>query len=598
MSWIRGWESHLGFAPAGFVAGLQALQSALHSRSGKVSATETVGRVIADLEELNRATEADFLLISGNLMEFLTGVQKLQSRVEAFSAMLEGEQSRTTHDVMASVRERVEQMQFRLGEGNRLFETLQRETRGILRTFSTFGKVVSTFQITAILARIETAHLSMTQEDLSNLADEVRLASQGMEVRADELLTAASALGECVARALREIARLNTIQLKTIEDVLAQVDKGLESTEARKRSTALVSVRLGEELKALSRDLGTIAMSIQFHDITRQQVEHVITGLQESLPSAPGRPPLRSGLPLIRLQGAQLGEAALGFTRSAGKIDDDLEGVSERVGEMIRVCQSLSATGEGNECDRLAVMREQFDAVLGAINELEVTEGGRQALSAELRVIGDRLQKAIVEIQAIEIQLSRLAVNTSITACHIGQIGDPLIVVAGSMQILQADCSTRSAAAADALVVIRSAIDSLAEVRSHKVGDAQLRQWRQRMEGVRVERQASMGAVRPICTLADSLSGQAQRSGGHGAIGQRFATTANQCRAMLGALVEKFPRSSAIDEGTASDEGELTARYTMKSERAVHAAMFGRTVEQEAKGGGVATESGGDVELF
>jgi len=46
---------------------------------------------IADLEELNRATEADFLLmdgllingllIRGNLMEFLAGVQKPKSQV-------------------------------------------------------------------------------------------------------------------------------------------------------------------------------------------------------------------------------------------------------------------------------------------------------------------------------------------------------------------------------------------------------------------------------------------------------------------------------------------------------------------------------------
>ena len=51
-------------------------------------------------------------------------------------------------------------------------------------------------------------------------------------------------------------------------------------------------------------------MSIQFHDITRQQVEHIVEGLQASLPSAPGGAPSPSGLALIRLQEAQLGEAA------------------------------------------------------------------------------------------------------------------------------------------------------------------------------------------------------------------------------------------------------------------------------------------------
>ena len=168
MTWIHGVESRFGSVPVGFHAGLHALQAALSSGSGRARATERLTRGIADLEEWNRSTESDFLLIRGNLMEFLAGVQGLPSQVEGFSGRLEGERGKSTDELMGKVRARVEQMQVLLGEGNRLFGNVQKETKSILRAFSTFGKVASTFQITAILARIETAHLSMTQEDLSN----------------------------------------------------------------------------------------------------------------------------------------------------------------------------------------------------------------------------------------------------------------------------------------------------------------------------------------------------------------------------------------------------------------------------------------------
>jgi|GEM_PF-6841084 len=39
MSWIRGVESHLRFAPAGFQTGLHALHAALHFQSGGAGAT-------------------------------------------------------------------------------------------------------------------------------------------------------------------------------------------------------------------------------------------------------------------------------------------------------------------------------------------------------------------------------------------------------------------------------------------------------------------------------------------------------------------------------------------------------------------------------
>lgn len=113
-----------------------------------------------------------------------------------------------------------------------------------------------------------------------------------MEAPAAELRAAVEALGECVSRALREIAVLDTVQLETIEDVLAQVDEGLASSDQRQQSKVAVSVRLGAELTAFSCE------------ITRQQVEHVVAGLQ----------------------------ASLGFTRSASKIDEDPEGISSRVG--------------------------------------------------------------------------------------------------------------------------------------------------------------------------------------------------------------------------------------------------------------------------
>lgn len=56
--------------------GQLALYSALSFGTGGPTAAERIGSVIADLEESNS------LLTSGNLLEFVAGVRKLQSQVE------------------------------------------------------------------------------------------------------------------------------------------------------------------------------------------------------------------------------------------------------------------------------------------------------------------------------------------------------------------------------------------------------------------------------------------------------------------------------------------------------------------------------------
>ena len=66
------------------------------------------------------------------------------------------------------------------------------------------------------------------------------------------------------------------------------------------------------------------------------------------------------------------------------------------------------------------------------------------------------LQGCVDDLRAIWLQVNRLAMNATIEAVHLGPAGEPLSVVAGSMQTLYANAETRSDDTEDSLATLSS----------------------------------------------------------------------------------------------------------------------------------------------
>ena len=289
------------------------LQTAVSPKRRNRAWIKELQGVIADLETLNRTTEADFLAVGGNLMGFLTASRQLHTDIEGLTALVSGEQAQRACDALVSVRGFVREMQFRSENDGRAFADLHAAAASIHRRFSTLGKIALSFQITAILARIETAHLAGSKQDLGNLADEVSSCGDGIQSRAEQVLEAAVAFDMRVSSTLREVSRLDAIQQKELPALLAAVDADLELFEARQRDAASASSKLAADLNSVTQDLAAIATSIQFHDITRQQVEHVIEALASLPRDMPQGVLAPSGATLTQLQKAHLESAASSF---------------------------------------------------------------------------------------------------------------------------------------------------------------------------------------------------------------------------------------------------------------------------------------------
>jgi methyl-accepting chemotaxis protein len=236
-----------------------------------------------------------------------------------------------------------------------------------------------------------------------------------------------------------------------------------------------VSSKLSADLKSVTADLGNIAVAIQFHDITRQQVEHVVQALEGLLPErssageerdSPGKigggeSISSSGGALVRLQQAQLASAAASFADSTRQIGSDLEDIGARVEEMAQASNRIQGFDQESN-SFLGVMQSRFGAIAQAVTDLHTLERGTRATVADLEHASRDMRAAVGEVQSIESQLNLLSINGVVSATRLGAQGQVLIAIAGAIGELRRASAARSGEAEAALHSIGEAIGSLA----------------------------------------------------------------------------------------------------------------------------------------
>ncbi len=565
-----------------------------------------VGRAIGDLQQMNRRTEAGFLAVGTKLSGFLAAARRVSESATATAERVSGEQGKRDEDSLARVLEATAAM--RKGAGSaaglaRLRDSAQR----LQRAFQGFDSTVVSFQVLAILARIETARLGESGSSLLHLVEEMRACSGDIASRSQRFLATAGSLGGRVETELERISDLDARGLKALPPLMEAVERDFAALRNRRESGERVVARLGTQFAQVSEAIGEVVRSVQYHDITRQQIEHVIQSLG---PLRDGAGPSSRDGPtpqeraVVGLQVAQLDQARRTFLTSAGEIDRQLERVAGRVSEMAAESGNLT----GSECSNetfFAEMAGRFEKIMRTARECGACDLDTRRAFREVRQSIEALGAALADIHVIELQLKRVSLNAAIQAVHLGGAGEPLNAVALAMHGLQADCESRSGQGRAELDSIGAAIKA---VRGGGMGTAAgerspmetaVDDLRDRMGEMHAANERSTASCREIGSLASRLSEEIQSAR------QDLAESRAVTEALEGWCARLRPMASKAGPAaletlpvleSAGQLEECTRNYTMQAEHEVHREMTGVSPPAcEPASAGIAS---GELELF
>jgi len=557
-----------------------------------------VGRAARDLEQMNRSTEAGFLAVGEKLSSFLTAARQVSTSASATAESISGEPGQRDADALTQVLEETAAIR-RSAESATDLARLRDSAQRLRHVFAGFDNTVISFHVLAVLARIETARLGESGAGLVHLVEEMRGCGDDIASRTERFLATAASLGCRVEAELDRISELDARELQALRPLTEAVARDFAALRSRRELGAAAATRLGEQFAQVTEAIGGVVTAVQFHDITRQQIEHVIESLRQLHDSAGNTrrgPPAAQEAAVLGLQVAQLENAQRTFLESIGRIDRQLESVAHRVGEMAAESERLTGQSQGQNETFFAGMAARFAGILKAARECQSCEVGARTALEDLRQALAALGAALVDIQVIEFHLKRVSLNAAVQAVHLGGAGEPFNAVAVAMHGLQSDCENRSRQSRAELDSIDAAIrgagdNGMQSPSRERAGmETVVIELRQRMEEMHAANERGLASFQEIGALVGRLSAEIQAARQHLAESRAGAEIVDDCCARLRTV-------SGVASGVPLGElAQWTQNYTMRTEHEVHRELTGAGLSEA--GPAAAGPAAGELELF
>jgi hypothetical protein len=575
---------------------------------------ETLTQVIDALALLNRNTERDFLNIGSKLFDFIKAIDLISSDLtELAKSQNEARASQALSDTLASSMKMKERYSSHTGG----LDSLHGEACGIKNTLSGFHGTVLTFDALRFLTQIELARLGRSGAQFGNLPEEMKSVAENVRVRVASALEIAGSLLPSLKDAIQEASAIEEGQANDLPAIISDTLASLSSLRTIQDVAYNSTVRLGTRYSAMSDAFKTLIVSIQFHDITRQQVEHVIEVLSR-IHSGFGR---KDGMDvdesgtraILNLQASQLADAGQKFAASVAAVSSGLEDIERHIAAMAEESRLLSGSPLDAKDSLWHDLERGCDAILASLRKQALSESSAAAIGRILTETIGQMYGSIEEIRGIENQMHLMALNANICSARIDTSGDVLGSLASSMQEKSSDIRQRS----ESLV---KALDSMKEGVTRLLGSAPSGDKDEASSQNRCAEEMSLAAaelhslnkrcfaqVTQIATRSACLGEELSAMRESFVVGDIFADIVRSAQQKLKAI-GKDSRSGLSQNRTAVPAlAQFATNYTMQAERDIHEGIIhgssegtsGAAVPTWAESrSGASSELGTNVELF
>ncbi|HLP14637.1 MAG TPA: hypothetical protein VK470_00185 [Bacteroidota bacterium] len=563
------------------------------------------------LEELNKKTEDGFLSVGSELQNIhgrSTEIShNLAQVMDTYTSQGQG-QCTTTLDEITETSERF------LGN----FETtssyavehlcaVMKIMESLPGTLREFDRLVSQLRIMGITTRIETERLGLINMGFEHLADEVTTLGENISKKAKEVQVSIKTIFGIVKMNEQNLVRLRSTQKGLQLTVARTMNEDLrllrEKHDVFVKEVANISSQSGNSLQSIN----TIVGALQFHDITRQQIEHVIDALKDlhaRLTSGEEDDALPYLIIVCELQPAQLRCARVEFMNAVLAVVSSFGSLSDTIAQMqTESREAIGCAGSDNPT---------FFSLIGA-NLQQVTQAlieGERGLHEFLDSL-EQIETVVSNMRTFMEQMSEagdevelLALNSRVRAAKTRERGAALGVIAESIQRISTMAEIHIAEVVQSIGGLvrkteemrelarnseisrdtESLIDTMTEnlrtlisefSSSSALGKSMLEQTAQSSSVLRKDLDAMAASVRDTRAVCETVE----------RIERLLGTISQEARAVAPAFV-----ISEVDRRLV----EMKERYTMHAERNTHAAYISGDTTAEGR----SVDGAGSVELF
>ncbi len=567
---------------------------------------------IRKLGELAASTEGEFISLGDALQRFSGQSRDISDLSASLTALMSGREMTEATEGLRRIIARVEALDSGSKQGTEVLKTIQGRIEEMHRPLTGFAKIVRNLRVLCNFIKVESARLVSTDTGFTTLSDDVGKLAARIESKSADLFAQSMQLSERIGENLKRTDQFETSRHGQAIQILDETGHCLNSLTEKHQLSSLAVQDVNARWGRISRAIGEVVSSLQFHDITRQRIEHVkealtevtgrMAGLQtrrgvrslkaDRLPTraantgstASGRADvIRGAVGACEVQRAQLEHAGSEAIAAVKRVIAGLDDIARQVGEMCEETRKLVNEADAAGSSFLSSLERGFSLIAQSLAEYDrINDQLSETIEQAAHTIG-AMSAFIDEIEKISIEIRMIALNASIRAAHVGEHGAALGVLADTIQGLSVETTHHAEAISTCLkMVIASAAELTGRVRPKEDADER---GREHLEGDiarmieplhRID-QSTVTLLTRMSEQGKTLSDDIAKTSDEIEVHQRFDREIRQLNADLGGVVTHMrallPAGDHREKAT--DWGELEDRYTMNREREVHRMVMG-----------------------
>lgn len=580
--------------------------------------------IISSLNVLTRQTEDQFLSIGSRLNDFYNrsgDTSRLSSSL--LSCMVGDEITGTTRSLEGIL----ERMNAYLGQTDAAFNGCLRSLKdveaaihAIREPLGSFKKIVKKLKILSISTKIESAQLNGENSGFITLADDVEKLSLLIHEKCRNIYDNAVSLSSIISQTSSSMHFMDEKQRAQVGNIFQGIQSSLSTLTAKHERSSKAAGEISEGLAAISNNIGQVVMSMQFHDITRQQLEHVAIAL-ESLAerlesecvSGENPAPQEDGTitnmivetgDLSELQSVQVNDARKKFVNAVENIRESLSGIAMSVVEMSEQAKEITGTADLITSSFFTNVESGISQVISSLQDNAKASHELSGAIDSLLATVNTMSKFVDDIEEIGGEIELIAVNARIKAAHTGDEGAPLGVIAEAIQRLSIEASVQKTAISDLLRGIISKTGQVhggisAEVneRLHEV-DRMGENLKGLLASLRNVHEKIIELLRTIDQTGQELAFDIQDSISGITVHGQFEEAIAAIMCTLNNMIRESRRRVPVD-GVHTRKGALTKLkqyYTMQSEHDIHESYEGPKIIDMKKARGERSEHDGSAD--
>jgi hypothetical protein len=564
------------------------------SRGAELAWAAELERAKTILSGIAPTTEETFLSIGANLQAFHESSQNASDVWRAAAAAMAGEEvTRAMDGLRALLDEMASNDETQRHQSRQVIAGVDQIDR-IKGQVANFDQFARTLRVLGVSTRIESARLNTIDSGFERLSDDVKHLAADIETKAASIMDRADSLGRETRAALGTLQTTEQRQDGRARELSDRALASLADLTARHEAAARLASTIAARYDDIARCIGEVVAGLQFHDIARQRIEHVIEAVDAVVHSMAGETGRGTDVPpavglVSRLQAAQLEAARADLVAAVERVVESLRQVAHIVNGLsseTRQAAGVLNLGTGS----FAEISTSLCSVREVLGEFEGADAHLSQVMSSVAKATRSMTAFMDDIRGIGQRMALISLNALIQAEHLGQIGAPLTVISEAVHQAARDTRVQTEAAAESLRSIGSVAAALTsaadrESRSVEAEEAISTRLDELIEMLKSADARCQDLSTRVGDTGEALSARILTLVESIDIHRQFSDAVNQALAHM----EAVATASAL-KGPADDDGHLQAleaRYTMDQEREIHQTLF----QAPTGGGGAATEA-------